>query len=614
MMLRKLLGLALFGSLLAACGDGSTGSGGSGGTTSQGGGGSGDCTTPADCGAPAGECQIATCTNGACGTASAPDGTPAKTQTAGDCKSMVCQAGTPTSQNDDADVSDDDNQCTVDGCSAGRPTAEPAAAGTACSQNGGNVCDGAGECVECVTNADCTDPQQPLCDTASNTCMPIDCTNAVKDGDETDVDCGGLCPPCADLQMCLAGLDCQSGVCTDGVCQVPNCDDGVENGLETDVDCGGGTCDKCGPDKGCDDPEDCVGGECTGMGGTCIPNCTDLTKNNAETDVDCGGGTCEKCEVGKQCDASDANCVDNAYCAAGTCAPKKPQGDACVAANECSSGFCVDGVCCQLACGGTCSACNLPGSAGLCAYIEVGQDPDNECAGNGGADVCDGAGSCAKSNGASCAAGAECASGFCADGFCCDGLCDGLCQACSAAKTGAADGMCASVMTNTDPDSECAGVLDCNGAGACEAKLVNGTPCTVAAECQSNQCVDGVCCNNSCGGVCSACTMALKGTGADGTCGPIANNTDPQNECAGGLSCNGSAACQKGPGAVCAANSECQSNFCVDGVCCNAACGGLCQACNLAGSLGTCSNIPNGQDPANECAGAKFCTGMGTCN
>ena len=33
--------------------------------------------------------------------------------------------------------------------------------------------------------------------------------------------------------------DCQSGVCTGGICQAPTCNDGVRNGSETDVDCGG---------------------------------------------------------------------------------------------------------------------------------------------------------------------------------------------------------------------------------------------------------------------------------------------------------------------------------------------------------------------------------------
>ena len=34
-------------------------------------------------------------------------------------------------------------------------------------------------------------------------------------------------------------MDCASGICLDGVCQLPTCVDGMKNGAEGDVDCGG---------------------------------------------------------------------------------------------------------------------------------------------------------------------------------------------------------------------------------------------------------------------------------------------------------------------------------------------------------------------------------------
>ena len=39
------------------------------------------------------------------------------------------------------------------------------------------------------------------------------CENKSKDGDETDVDCGGSCPPCADGKSCLTHSDCVSERC-----------------------------------------------------------------------------------------------------------------------------------------------------------------------------------------------------------------------------------------------------------------------------------------------------------------------------------------------------------------------------------------------------------------
>ena len=45
------------------------------------------------------------------------------------------------------------------------------------------------------------------------------CMNGMLDGDESDVDCGGSCPPCDDGQICHQSPDCESMICTtDEVC------------------------------------------------------------------------------------------------------------------------------------------------------------------------------------------------------------------------------------------------------------------------------------------------------------------------------------------------------------------------------------------------------------
>jgi len=54
-------------------------------------------------------------------------------------------------------------------------------------------------------------------------------------------------------------------------------------------------------------------------------------------------------------------------------------------------------------------------------------------------------------------------------------------------------------------------------------------------------------------------------------------------------------------GTACDAGSQCGSTFCSDGVCCESACSGTCEACNLAGTAGKCTPVPDGQDPALEC-------------
>jgi RHS repeat-associated protein len=66
-------------------------------------------------------------------------------------------------------------------------------------------------------------------------------------------------------------------------------------------------------------------------------------------------------------------------------------------------------------------------------------------------------------------------------------------------------------------------------------------------------------------------------------------------------------------GLACSSNSQCASGFCANGVCCNSACnGGSCGACNLAGSLGTCTALTAGtvcRAQAGSCDVAETCNG-----
>jgi cysteine-rich repeat protein len=99
--------------------------------------------------------------------------------------------------------------------------------------------------------------------------------------------------------MCTAPGDCTSGVCTGGVCQAETCMDGVKNGPETDIDCGGGTCSACAPGQTCMVGSDCTSTLCTG--GVC-------------TMLACGDGVvlgAELCDDGNMLagDGCDATCA-----------------------------------------------------------------------------------------------------------------------------------------------------------------------------------------------------------------------------------------------------------------------------------------------------------------
>jgi hypothetical protein len=83
----------------------------------------------------------------------------------------------------------------------------------------------------------------------------LGCSNKVKDGFETDIDCGGnSCSPCAEGKKCIKNIDCQAVSCVAGMCSPP-C-------AGSDVNCGGACVNKCDVGKKCETNSDCVRGVC----------------------------------------------------------------------------------------------------------------------------------------------------------------------------------------------------------------------------------------------------------------------------------------------------------------------------------------------------------------
>ncbi len=521
-----------------------------------------ECKTP-KCDVAAGDCFLE----------NEPAGKVIMAQSAGDCTNNVCDAtGNITTAYNPADPENDSADCTADTCVAMNQTSHtPVALGSGCNDGGGIVCDGAAHCVgkPCSVMGDC--PGGTFC----------------VDGVCCDSSCGGTCNACTSAKK---------GAGPNGLC-------GVILAGDPDAECPGVSSCASGVCNGLPN-----GSPCVGIAGECMSGfCADGVCCNAQCN-----GTCLSCSATPGTCTPIANGQDPANeCASGACdgtgACRKNNGQVCATGADCLSTICTDGVCCNNACGGLCQACNVAGSLGACTNVPNNTDPANECV-NGS---CNGGAECKLTNGQGCGSGGDCLSTFCADGVCCNSACGATCQACTAAKTGGADGTCSNVTAATDPDVECVGVTNCNGSGACT-KLTNGTACTLGGECQSGNCVDGVCCNTTCTAGCNACNVG----GSVGTCTAIPIGTDPGNDCngnAGADVCNGAGACKEVNGTGCSAGSECLSAACVDGVCCNNTCTGTCQACNVAGSLGTCSNIMNGQDPSNDCAGATTCNGAGAC-
>jgi hypothetical protein len=195
-------------------------SGGTGGTA----GASGECQQASECPGSDTECSTRTCVNQICGVDHTPAGFVVAAQTAGDCLEQICDGqGQVMGQADNADVENDNNDCTTDSCASGSPTHTPKSPGASCTGSGGaKVCNAAQVCVQCIAPTDCT---SGVC-TTGFTCAQASCTDLTKNGAESDIDCGGAtCPKCQAGQSCNGPTDCTTNTCTGGTCAcifVPN--------------------------------------------------------------------------------------------------------------------------------------------------------------------------------------------------------------------------------------------------------------------------------------------------------------------------------------------------------------------------------------------------------
>jgi hypothetical protein len=161
-------------------------------------------------------------------------------------------------------------------------------------------------------------------------------------------------------------------------------------------------------------------------------------------------GGCEALPAGAIDESPGGGCTGTRACdGRGAC--RTARGQRCTEAVACASGFCVDGVCCDSACGGPCRRCG----DGTCTAIVGAVDPRSCTDGR----ICDARGECLKANGRPCASAQECASGSGADGVCCGSSCDAACRKCGR------DGVCEVVIE--DDDRECGGGRTCDERGIC---------------------------------------------------------------------------------------------------------------------------------------------------
>lgn len=93
-----------------------------------------------------------------------------------------------------------------------------------------------------------------------------DCTSSVDDNCNGRVNEG--CGQYGLLAACSTSSDCQSDNCQGGLCQTSLCFNGLKNGSESDVDCGGGCLAKCALGRTCVQSLDCSSNAC--QDGVCV--------------------------------------------------------------------------------------------------------------------------------------------------------------------------------------------------------------------------------------------------------------------------------------------------------------------------------------------------------
>ncbi len=512
----------------------------------------------------------------------------------------------------------------------------------ACVEEAGDLCglyscDGGGADGDvCATSCDAEDDQK--CSDVAH-CEASSCEADLSDGSACDElsDCaGGHCQNgycCAAGDCCVVASDCPSFGTLDPVCENPSTCQGARGEA---ICSAGNTCATTGTTQ---DDSACTAATVADDCGFFLPVlCNGQIEQSAPTcPTTCGNDT--NCDPGAFCDAATNTCLEDVV-----------DGQTCTSDSQCQAGHCQNGFCCQ---GGDCcasatdcpasystdpsctiiSACQGQHDMAVCTNSECGTvtnaPNDSACTVSTVADTC-GPYRSVVCNGAISQAEPDCATN-CTSNLQCDS--DAYCNA---------QGQCEFDEPNggvCDNDSQCAGGHCQNGfccaTGDCCADsgdcghLDSGPVCDSQTSCQGSR-VDGVCeasfqCNATQVDDDSACAGLPSND-----CGPYpgvsCNTSQSQSSNQAGLcsgsctadgDCDVSAHCQDtvcvpdaGQGGFCTLQSDCGSGLiCVDSVCCGSACSGSCEACDLSGTVGTCSLVPDGQDPDTEC-GSVDCSGF----
>ena len=600
----------------------------------------------------------ATCTQNRCGTINVDDDSNClDTLESDSCKlynSVYCTGGGPGSN---VGVTQIDPPCATvcseDG--ACDPGAHCYEATSDCRLNlsNGIQCDRNEHCKSgsCVDGVCCDSGCDGLCESCINPGSVGQCS-LIANGTDPDEECagtglcgglcdgGGSCRYTADTVACDTCTRCDgAGFCEnpvpattdpDGSCSTClTCDGGgacipVPDGQDYQSDCaddGAGSCDKDGQ---CDGSGSCrlyaSGTVCVNQ--TCTtgyvdPNhqCDGVGNCQDFDDIFCEGLICSGADCRTSCNFNDSNCLNGYYCEdiQGTeCLPKKAQGDACSQDHQCHSGFCTDGVCCDSVCAGPCRNCGRPASEKTCdelGWTSIGS--------NGSGAVC----------GESEVPGCNADKTYDEAVAVCDAIGARLCTYGELNNDEVASTGCGYNNSRVWTSTQCGGDVGSVWTQAGIASSADAIPkeCTPKATTAAVRCcadAAGLATNGQCmdHGKFTDPEEGCSIYWCDGS-GSCQNSCSNDTDCKSGYWCNGNA-CEpkKDLGTGCTAGNQCHSGICneEDGVCCDTSCTSTCLSCKLPGIEGTCTLVPDGQDPDEECTGTHgtcggTCDGSGSC-
>jgi len=336
------------------------------------------------------------------------------------------------------------------------------------------------------------------------------------------------------------------------------------------------------------------GSAAAGSGGGAV---TATSSGGASTQTTSSGGTAGVAGVGGTGAGGVTSSSGGSGAGAGAAGAPDPGlalGETCSAGDDCESGQCADGVCCNEACSGVCMQCDAADSVGTCvaaasdtacgelecppstdcreytaddlanncadkgvcvteASCTIMNDPDDAtCGTTGEPGLCDGEGECVIEGkaglGDTCAMDDDCASLYCVEGLaggsiCCDAPCDGVCEGCGS------DGHCDAAPEDDDRcDIDCADDTACQmypadptgdrcqGFGQCVTEAAYCAPSNVDAgtNCGTNRSCDG---SGECVLTCPTNAGAGRTCTSECPCGTGEGVCTANNQCDAGLAC-----------------------------------------------------------------------------